>query len=307
MRWAQRAAFLLLAAVMALGAARLPTSPQRDAADGVYVYNGFAAAADAPWDEKSLELAAHRFQHLMETYFSGGSYRFYLSVVPDKAQFTQPPEGYTPADAAETADWLAARLPVQTVELASLLTLEDYYRTDPHWRQETLLPVAQRLAEAMNAALPESREETLCALAGAFHGSYWGKTAEALTADTLSYLTDDVLEGCTVYDYETDSTGGVYDFTAARTAPYDLFLGGSKSLLRIENPAAENGRTLIVFRDSFGSSLIPLLAEGYGTVYAVDIRYLASDLLGRVMDIPGEADVLLLYSATVLHNSVTLK
>lgn len=307
MRWAQRAAFLLLAAVMALGAARLPTSPRRDTADGVYVYEGYAAATDAPWDEKSLELAAHRFQHLIETYFGGSGYRFCLSVVPDKAQFTRPPEGYVPADASETADWLATRLPVQAVDIASLLTLEDYYRTDPHWRQETLLPVAQRLAEALHVTLPEDREETLCALAGEFHGSYWGKTAETLAADTLSYLTDDVLEGCTVYDYETDSTGGVYDFAAAQTAPYDLFLGGSKSLLRIENPAAENERTLIVFRDSFGSSLIPLLAEGYGTVYAVDIRYLASDLLGRVMDIPVEADVLFLYSATVLHNSVTLK
>ena len=305
-RWIQRAAFLLLAAVMALGAARLPTSPQRDT-DGVYVYNGYAAATDAPWDEKSLELAAHRFQHLIDTYFSDDGYRFYLSVVPDKAQLTQPPEGYTPADAAETTDWLAARLPVQTVDIASLLTLEDYYRTDPHWRQETLLPVAQRLAEAMGTALPEDREETLCTLVGEFHGSYWGKTAETLTADTLSYLTDSVLESCTVYDYETDSTGGVYDFAAAQSAPYDLFLGGSKSLLHIENPGAENDRTLIVFRDSFGSSLIPLLAEGYGTVYAVDIRYLASDLLGRLVDFPDEADVLFLYSATVLHNSVTLK
>ena len=105
MRWAQRAAFLLLAAMMALGAARLPTSPRRDTADGVYVYEGYAAATDAPWDEKALELAAHRFQHLIETYFGGSGYRFCLSVVPDKAQFTQPPEGYVPADASETADW----------------------------------------------------------------------------------------------------------------------------------------------------------------------------------------------------------
>ena len=184
MRWAQRAAFLLLAAVMALGAARLPTSPRRDTADGVYVYEGYAAATDAPWDEKSLELAAHRFQHLIETYFGGSGYRFCLSVVPDKAQFTRPPEGYVPADASETADWLAARLPVQAVDIASLLTLEDYYRTDPHWRQETLLPVAQRLAEALHVTLPEDREETLCALAGEFHGSYWGKTKETLAADT---------------------------------------------------------------------------------------------------------------------------
>ena len=199
-RMVQRAAFLLLAAVMALGAARLPTSPQRDAANEVYVYNGYAAATDAPWDEKSLELAAHRFQHLIDTYFTDGGYHFYLSVVPDKAQFTQPPEGYAPAGAADTADWLAARLPVQTVDIASLLALEDYYRTDLHWRQERLLPVAQGLAEALSVTLPEDREETLCALSGVFHGNYWGKTAETLAADTLSYLKDRVLEGCTVYD-----------------------------------------------------------------------------------------------------------
>ena len=94
---------------------------------------------------------------------------------------------------------------------------------------------------------------------------------------------------------------------AAQGAPYDLFLSGSRSLLRIDNPNALSGRTLVVFRDSFGSSIIPLLSESYRTVYAVDIRYLASDRLGRVVDFPDDADVLLLYSTTVLHNSITLK
>ena len=99
----------------------------------------------------------------------------------------------------------------------------------------------------------------------------------------------------------------MYDYAAAQDAPYDLFLSGSRSLLRIENPAADRERVLVVFRDSFGSSLIPLLAEGYGTVYAVDIRYIASDALQRVVSFPQGADVLFLYSTTVLHNSITLK
>ena len=97
------------------------------------------------------------------------------------------------------------------------------------------------------------------------------------------------------------------DFAAAQDAPYDLFLSGSRSLLRIDNPNALSDRTLVVFRDSFGSSIIPLLAESYRTVYAVDIRYLAPDRLGRVVDFPDDADVLLLYSATALQNSITLK
>ena len=257
--------------------------------------------------EKSLDFAAKRLGHLLETYFTGEGYRRYLAVVPDKAQFTEPPEGYTPAGAQETADYLAQRLPVEEIGIAPLLSLEDYYRTDPHWRQERLHPVAQALADAMGVSLPDTAEESLHTLAGEFHGSYWGKTAEPLAADVLSYITSPLLDGCAVYDYETDSTGGVYDLTAAEKAPYDLFLSGSKALLRIENPAAGNDRMLIVFRDSFGSSLIPLLAQGYGTVYAVDIRYLATDVLARVVTFPEEADVLLVYSATVLQNSVTLK
>ncbi len=176
---------------------------------------------------------------------------------------------------------------MEIIDIAPLLSLEDYYRTDPHWRQERLSAVAQTISEAMGASVPDTTEETLCALAGEFHGSYWGKTAEPLTADVLSYITSPLLDGCTVYDYETDSTGGVYDSDGtAEKAPYDLFLGGPKALLRIENPAANNDRTLIVFRDSFGSSLVPLLAGSYRTVYVVDIRYMATDALARVTEFP---------------------
>ena len=271
----------------------------------MYVYNGYAAKTDAAFDTDSLDRAAYRFRHLYDLYFAGRT--VYLAVVPDKAQFTVPPEGYVPAGAQETAAYLAERLNVQAVDIGSLLALDDYYRTDPHWRQEQLRPAAEALLTAMGTPVPDTREETLCALEGEFHGSYWGKTEEPLQADTLAYLTSPALDTCTVYDYETGATGGIYDFAAAEEAPYDLFLSGSKSLLRIENPTADSGRTLVVFRDSFGSSLIPLLAESYGTVYAVDIRYLASDALERVVTFPQDADVLFLYSATVLHNSITLK
>ncbi len=307
-RWIERGVFLLAAAAMTIAAAAVPTRRvQEDTLPAVYVYRGYAAATDAPWDQNSLDFAVKRLGHLLETYFDGEDCRRYLAVVPDKAQFTVPPEGYTPAGAQETADYLAQRLPLQAIDIASLLTLADYYRTDPHWRQEQLLPAAQAILEAMDAPAPGTYDESLCALTGEFHGSYWGKPAEPLEGDTLAYLSSPLLENCTVYDYETDSTGGIYDFAAAESAPYDLFLGGSKSLLRIENPAADNDRTLVVVRDSFGSSLIPLLAGSYRTVYAADIRYISTDALAHVTEFPAEADVLLLYSTTVLQNSITLK
>ena len=117
-----------------------------------------------------------------------------------------------------------------------------------------------------------------------------------------------MLDACTVWDYETDSQRGLYDLDAAQAGTaYDLFLSGSRPLLRVESPLSATERELIVFRDSFGSSLIPLLAESYRTVTVVDIRYLASDLLERFVTFHGSEDVLFLYSTMVLHNSKTMK
>ena len=78
------------------------------------------------------------------------------------------------------------------------------------------------------------------------------------------------------------------------------------SLLSIENPNAETDRELIVFRDSFGSSLAPLLAEGYAKITLADIRYLPSSQMGKLLDFT-DTDVLFLYSVPVLNNSDTLK
>ena len=77
-------------------------------------------------------------------------------------------------------------------------------------------------------------------------------------------------------------------------------------MLTIENPNAATEKELIVFRDSFGSALVPLLLKDYKTVTVVDIRYLASDFVGDYVDFHGQ-DVLFLYSTLILNSSTTLK
>ena len=78
------------------------------------------------------------------------------------------------------------------------------------------------------------------------------------------------------------------------------------SLLTIENPLAETDRELVIFRDSFGSSIAPLLVPGYAKVTLADIRYLPSSQIGKFITFTDQ-DVLFLYSAPVLNNSDTLK
>ena len=301
--------FVLLACAVVFGAAKwIPTQEAPSAAlPDVYVYQGYAVTTEAGYDQKSLDYAARKFRQLYDSYLTGNDGHIYLSVVPDKGSFTAPPEGYTPASAQETADTLLAQLDfVQYVDIAPGLTLEDYYRTDPHWRQECLITTAQTLAQAMDVPLAGDFQEN--AIDVPFYGAYAEKAGEPLVADTLRYLTGEVLDACTVYDYETDAQETLYDLSAVETdTPYDLYLQGSRSLLRIDSPLSATDRTLVVFRDSFGSSLIPLLAESYRTIYAVDIRYLSSQMVGRFLSFDGSEDVLFLYSTMVLQNSRTMK
>ena len=88
--------------------------------------------------------------------------------------------------------------------------------------------------------------------------------------------------------------------------PYEMFLSGTQPLLIIENPDAGTEKELILFRDSFGSSLAPLLAEGYAKITVVDTRYVSGSLLGELIEFEDQ-DVLFLYSTMLLNNSLAFK
>lgn len=85
-----------------------------------------------------------------------------------------------------------------------------------------------------------------------------------------------------------------------------MFLSGPAAVLTVENPGAKTDRELIVFRDSFGSSLVPLLLPGYSKVTLLDIRYVPTACLEEYVEF-GDQDVLFLYSPLVLNQSAMLK
>ncbi len=77
-------------------------------------------------------------------------------------------------------------------------------------------------------------------------------------------------------------------------------------MLTIENPDYNGTKELIVFRDSYGSSLIPLLVTGYSKITVVDTRYISPKLLNQYIEFKDQ-DVLFMYSTLIINNSTTLK
>ena len=169
------------------------------------------------------------------------------------------------------------------------------------------MDVAQHIGSSMGVEL--TGDYTRNELQYPFYGVYSDQSALPVEPETMYYLTSDVLDGCTVTSWNTGIPvkTSVYNMEkAAGPDAYDMYLNGADPLLVIENPAAETDRELIVFRDSFGSSLSPLLVEGYARVTVVDIRYLASNLVGQFVDFHGQ-DVLIIYSTMLLNSSMVLK
>ena len=278
---------------------------QKDNND-IYIKDGYASKLEYPVNLDSLEYAAKRFQFVYDKYISGSSGKVYLCVIPDKNYFMAEANGYPSMDYETLISQVKQKTEfAEYIDISHLLELSDYYATDTHWRQEEIGDVAEYIAEKMNVVL--SAEYTKKEAEVPFYGVYYGQSALPLPADKLYYLENDMLKECRVYDYETNAEISVYDMEKLKGDDlYELFLSGSKSLLTIENPKASTDREMILFRDSFGSSIAPLLAEGYAKITLVDIRYISPNILDRFIEFDNQ-DVLFLYSASVLNNSITIK
>lgn len=283
--------------------------------NNIYIEDGFAAQIEYPMNEDSLNYAAKKFEEIYNRYIRGKNAKAYFTVVPDKSYFLAAENGYLSMDYDDFMEKMASKTDfMEFIDIRSLLAIEDYYKTDTHWRQEKILDVAREIAAKMGVTLTAEYEEKL--LDNPFYGVYYGQSALPLPAEEMRYLTNDILENCIVFDHTSGKEMSVYDMEKAfGKDPYEMFLGGSLSLITIDNPNATTDKELIIFRDSFGSSIAPLLVEGYAKVTIVDVRYILSNILGNLTDVrTGEkvldfknADVLFLYSTLVLNNSSTIK
>ncbi len=278
---------------------------QKDNND-IYIKDGYASKLEYPVNLDSLGYAAKRFQFVYDKYIAGSGGKVYLSVIPDKNYFMAEANGYPSMDYETLISQIKQRTEfAEYIDISHLLELSDYYATDTHWRQEEILDVAEYIAERMDVELAAEYEKKEVELP--FFGVYYGQSALPLPADKLYYLENDILRECTVYDYETNAESSVYDLEKLKGDDlYEIFLSGSKSLLTVENPKASTDKELILFRDSFGSSIAPLLVEAYEKITLVDIRYISPNILERFIEFENQ-DILFLYSSSVLNNSITIK
>ena len=271
--------------------------------NGIYLHDGYAAKMEYPLDETSIRNAIARFNELHEMYLTGCDVRF--ALVPDKGFYLAEEAGALSMDYDALYERMAQELGwAELIDLRPHLTIDSFYRTDTHWSQEAILPAAEAIADSLGVTVPEFQEQTL---ERPFYGVYYGQAALPMEPDELRYLTNEVLEGCTVQCHDNGLESEIYDMEKLGSRDlYDVFLSGGAAVLEITNPAGMAGKELIVFRDSFGSSMVPLLVHDYAKVWVLDTRYVGPAMLGQFVEF-ADQDVLFLYSTLILNSSSALR
>lgn len=274
----------------------------------IYIEDGYAAKLEYPLKESSIISSSEKFRYLYEKYMKDEDVNIYLSIIPDKGYFLAEKNGYPSLNYNKLFKLIKENTQfAEYIDISDILKLDDYYKTDIHWRQEQLLKVAEKIGTALGISEELSGVYSIVDTNAPFYGVYYGQSALPIGNDNLYYLTNEIIENCTVYNVETGSKTKIYDTVKLfSNDPYDLYLSGATPLLIIDNPNAKTDKELIVFRDSFGSSLIPLLVEGYSKVTLVDIRYISSDYLENFITFDDQ-DVLFLYNTLILNSSEMLK
>lgn len=276
--------------------------------NGIYFYENSAIKMEYPENTFWIENAKEKFQNIYDLYLKEAGTNNYISIIPDKNYYASDKSEHLRIDYEELFEKFQDISWAEYVDITNTLSLESFYSTDLHWRQEWLMVTAETLCSAMGTGTQNIEDLTPMKVSDNFYGVYYGQAALPMQPDDMYVVFSDLTENAQVYDYETGKTLSVYNEDGINSKDmYDYFLHGAKALLRIDNPAADSEKELVVFRDSFGSSIVPLMMKDYKTIYLIDIRYINSSMIGNYVEFNSNQDVLFLYSTTVINNSSTFK
>ena len=270
--------------------------------NNLYLYDDYIIEEIFPLNTNSINNLTSKINYIKDTYLNDNS-NIYYTIIPDKNYFVN--KGNLKLSYNKLQDMMKNNLTnINYINIFDKLTLDNYYKTDTHWKQEDLFDVANTIANQMNFDITNNNVVNTVTT---FKGSYAGRLSVTKDIDTIKTISNPSTLNSSVYNYETKKYTDIYDYTKINSLDkYDIYLSGAVPIIDIINNNTSSDKELIVFRDSYGSSLIPLLIEGYKKITVIDIRYISSKILNKYIDF-NDQDVLFMYSILTINNSFSIR
>ncbi len=232
-----------------------------------------------------------------------GIAKVYSMIAPTNGDFYCPP-AYKDYNASQYDDikYIASKLSdkVTSVDCYNALKQhvdEDIYcRTDHHWQPLGAYYAAEQFAKAAGVPFLELNENNFeYREIPDFLGSIYSYTEDAALLkdpDTLKYYVPN--NDFTAYYYNTHYKDELqYPFfqkdQQGKNA-YCVFMGGDAKIVRVDTDV-NNGRTLLVFKDSYGNAEIPFYMNSFEHIYVCDVRFFPLNAIDFIKE-QGVTDVL---------------
>lgn len=267
----------------------------------IYLKDNYIFKSNYPTNIDSIDYFNNNIKNISS--FLSENNNVYMMVIPDKNYYLDS-DDFLHIDYDYIYD-KTSKFNFNYIDIRDILELEDYYETDTHWKQEKLNKVVKKMCKEMNFLYQDiTYDESVLTT---FYGVYYGESAVKRGSEKLIYLTNSLFDDVEVNYFENENINTVYNQDKLfGLDPYDVYLDGASSYIEINNKNASSDRELVIFRDSFGSSLTPLFINYYKKITLIDNRYINSDNFNKLIEFDDQ-DVLFMYSTLLINDSYSLK
>ena len=155
-----------------------------------------------------------------------------------------------------------------------------YYNTDHHWTMNGAYIGYKKLCEALEIEAVAESEYNIRVASDEFLGTLYSD-APVFNAKTDDIILYEKKGGSYTVNYEDEgfTQDSLYNYDNLLIKDkYQTYLDGNHAIIRIENnnyvsQGDKTGDRVIVVKDSYAHSLLPLLADNYKEMIVVDLRY----------------------------------
>ncbi len=154
-----------------------------------------------------------------------------------------------------------------------------YYKTDHHWNTFGAYEGYKVLAEKMGFT-PYGKDKFTFRLASrSFYGTLYSKAINFFQKPDDLYLPEYTEPQDIVQVIGGEEREGLYwEEYLDKKDKYSTFMGGNHSVEVVKNKNQNNGRKLLLLKDSYANSLVPFLCLHYSEIHVIDLRYYSQNV-----------------------------